>query len=228
VLLSSVAECRRPTHRDERRLLLADPASSRVPTAALDAWVLETVAEAVAYAATLLRDRTAAEDVVQDCYCRLLQHADVYDLPRDGRKLLFRSITNACSNVRRRTRPALRLGATGARDDGPYRLELVDGSAFPAEEIAMGAELERAIGEGLAQIKRPQRAALELRSLGHSVEDVADLLGVSASHVRVMVHRARGALARHLAPFLDVPQPAMRGDRIAEPSRSKPTEEPPR
>ena len=42
----------------------------------LDAWVLATAAEAVAYAASLLRDRAAAEDVVQDCYCRLIEKAD--------------------------------------------------------------------------------------------------------------------------------------------------------
>ena len=49
----------------------------------LDAWVLSTAPDAVAYAVSLLRDRAAAEDVVQDCYCRLLQKADVYDLPRE-------------------------------------------------------------------------------------------------------------------------------------------------
>ena len=61
-----------------------------------DAWVLSTLPRAVAYAAGLLHDRASAEDVVHDCYCRLLRRADVYDLPRDGTRLLFRAITNAC------------------------------------------------------------------------------------------------------------------------------------
>src|SRR5437868_12477508 len=84
--------------------------------AELDAWVLSTAPDAVAYAASLLRDRGAAEDVVQDCYCRLLQKADVYDLPRDGRKLLFESVTNACINRATRARHVLSLDATGDGD----------------------------------------------------------------------------------------------------------------
>jgi RNA polymerase sigma-70 factor (ECF subfamily) len=173
----------------------------------------------VAYASTLVRDRATAEDVVQDCYCRLLGHADVYDLPRDGRKLLFRSITNACSNVRRRARPAARLDATGDGEGRASHLELVDGSAFLPVEIAIGAELERAIGEGLARLKLSQRAALELRSLGYSLEDVADMLGVSASNARVLVHRGRATLAEYLAPFLDVQDPARRRQTTEEPRR---------
>jgi RNA polymerase sigma factor (sigma-70 family) len=205
--------------RFERRHLLAARASSHAKTAELEAWVLATAAEAVAYASTLLRNREAAEDIVQDCYCRLLGHADVYDLPRDGRKLLFRSITNACRNVRRRARPATRLDATDDGEDRGPRLELVDDSAFPPVEIAIGAELERAIGEGLARLKLSQRAALELRSLGYSLEEVAEMLGVSANNARVLVHRGRVALAEYLTPFLDVQEPAMRRQPTEEPRR---------
>src|SRR3954471_1001165 len=63
---------------------------------AADAWVLSTLPRALAFATGLVRDRATAEDVVHDCYCRLLRKADAYDLPRDGAKLLFRAITNAC------------------------------------------------------------------------------------------------------------------------------------
>ena len=75
----------------------------------LDRWILSTAPRAVAYAASLVGDRTRAEDVVQDCYFRLLQKADEYDLPRDGDKLLFRSITNACINLAQRERRVLSL-----------------------------------------------------------------------------------------------------------------------
>lgn len=167
--------------------------------AELDAWVLATAAEAVAYAASLLNDRAAAEDVVQDCYCRLLQKADVYDLCNDGRKLLFRSITNACINVNTRTRPLLRLTAP---DDGPDAA-LPDRSAVPPESLAMHRELEQAVAAGLALLPPAQRAALELKSLGHSLQDIADALEVSPSNAGVMVHRARQAMARHLAPFVE-------------------------
>src|SRR3954469_13181264 len=72
--------------------LSGEPArSDRV--AAREAWVLATLPRAVAYAASLLRDRALAEDVVHDCYVRLLRKSETYDLPRDGTRILFRAIT---------------------------------------------------------------------------------------------------------------------------------------
>ncbi len=167
------------------------------------AWVLATAGRAVAYARSLLRDPHDAEDVVQDCYCRLLAKADVYDLPRDGAKLLMRSVTNACINRRVRRRPVFRLvrpvadGGDEVPDDPP------DAAARPADEHAAGRELSVAVAAGLRRLPVQQRAALELKSLGHSQQEIADALGVSVTNAGVLVHRARVALASHLAPFLD-------------------------
>lgn len=157
----------------------------------LDAWVLATAPDAVAYAVSLLRDRPSAEDIVQDCYCRLLEKADLYDLPRDGRKLLFRSITNACINVRERTRPMLRLTVEEDR------------TALAPDRVAMSRELEEAVAEGLAKLPLTYRAAMELKSLGHSLQEIADALDVTVSNAGVLIHRARQKLAEHLAPFVE-------------------------
>jgi RNA polymerase sigma-70 factor (ECF subfamily) len=161
--------------------------------------VLATAPEAVAYAFSLLRDRAAAEDVVQDCYYRLIRRAAVYDLPRDGRKLLFASITRACINHATRARPLLSLDAGG---DGLHET-LADRSAAPPEQALRLEELQRAIAEGLALLPVSQRAALEMKNLGHSVRDIAGALGVGANYVGVLIHRARRALADHLAPYLE-------------------------
>jgi RNA polymerase sigma-70 factor (ECF subfamily) len=178
--------------------------SGKEPRAAseLDAWILATAGEAVAYATSLLRDRNAAEDVVQDCYCRLLARADVYDLPRDGRKLLFESVTNACINRTTRARFVLSLDASGA-DGRALHGSVADRAAAPAEQVAMHRELEQAVGEALGLLPLPQRAALEMKSLGHSLQDIALALEITVNYAGVLVHRARQALARHLAPYLE-------------------------
>jgi RNA polymerase sigma factor (sigma-70 family) len=173
-----------------------DPAS-----AGLDAWVLATAADAVAYAASLLRDRAAAEDVVQDCYCRLLKKADVYDLPRDGRKLLFASVTNECFNRNTRTRPVVSLDS-GENGQGLHAV-LADRAAATPEREVLRQELEQAIAEALGRLPLPQRAALEMKSLGHCLEDIGEALGIRAGHAGVLVHRARQAMAKHLAPYLE-------------------------
>ncbi|MBA4067800.1 MAG: hypothetical protein C0501_29700 [Isosphaera sp.] len=171
------------------------------PTADLDAWVLATAPRAVAYARSLLRDPHAAEDVVQDCYCRLIARADVYDLPRDGLRLLLRAVTNACINARTRRRPVLRLvrpddGDGEPGDDPP------DPSAVPPELNVIGRELRDAVAAGLATLPPQQRAALQLKSLGHTQQEIAAALGVTPGNAGVLVYRARQTLAAYLAPFL--------------------------
>jgi RNA polymerase sigma-70 factor (ECF subfamily) len=160
---------------------------------AVDAWVRATLARAVAYARSLVRDLPTAEDVVHDCYYRLLSKADQYDLPRDGTRLLFRSITNAAINRTTREKSWLPLGP----GDGEF--EAADGKAPEPLAILLDRELGAAVEEGLAKLGVPQRAALEMRSLGFSLQDVADALGTTPGNAGVIVHRARQALARHLS-----------------------------
>jgi RNA polymerase sigma-70 factor (ECF subfamily) len=170
------------------------------PSAELDVWVRATLPGAVAYARSLLRDWTAAEDVVHDCMCRLLKRADVYDLPRDGTKLLYRAITNACINDTQRARPIGRLddGESGER----IAARLPDPRAGDPTEEAMASELDAAIQRGLCRLSVMQRAAIELKALGHSLEDIADTLGLSSTNAGVLLHRARKALAVELAVYL--------------------------
>jgi RNA polymerase sigma-70 factor (ECF subfamily) len=166
----------------------------------LDAWVRAAAPRAVAYARSLLRDTHTAEDVVQDCFGRLLAKADVYDLPGDGTKLLFKAVTNACINARTRRRKIFRLlwGHDEHRVDDPP-----DERTEPPDGAMVHAELSAAVASGLALLPVPQRAALELKSLGHSQQEIAEALGVSPTNAGVLVHRARKALTESLAPFLD-------------------------
>src|SRR5687768_2448776 len=94
----------------------------------LDAWVAETCERALGYAVTLTRNHEDAEDIVHDCYSRLLARVDQYDLVRDGTKLLFRSITNACINLAQRRRPESSLSQL-EHDSGRDRYALTDGRA---------------------------------------------------------------------------------------------------
>src|SRR5690606_27728205 len=94
----------------------------------LDAWIVATIQRALAYAISLLGNRADAEDVVHDCYGRLLARAEIYDLPRDGTKLLFKAITHACINhTQRRRRPV--DWQTAEQGSGGDALEFADPSA---------------------------------------------------------------------------------------------------
>jgi len=169
-----------------------------------DGWILATLPRALAFATGLLSDPDAAEDVVHDCYCRLLQKAGVYDLQSDGAKLLFRSITNACIDRSRRRSP-MSLSATEgmADEDGQIgrSIDVADPRAAEPWQQADHADLQRAVSAGLAKLPVAQRAALELKSLGHSLQEIAESIGVTPTNAGVLIHRARQALARHIREF---------------------------
>jgi RNA polymerase sigma factor (sigma-70 family) len=171
-----------------------------------DGWVLATLPRALAFATGLLADPDAAEDVVHDCYCRLLQKADVYDLRNDGAKLLFRSITNACID-RSRRRSAISLSASEGMTDNDGEagrtMDVADPRAAEPWQQIEHADLQRAVSAGLAKLPVAQRAALELKALGHSLQEIAEAVGVTATNAGVLVHRGRAALARHIQEFID-------------------------
>lgn len=178
------------------------PVGGSGPSNALELWVRETAPRAIAYARSLLRNSLDAEDLVQDCYCRLLAKADVYDLPRDGMKLLLTAITNATINLRTRRKPLFRLVRESA--DGTEHLDDPADHQSPApDQMAMHSELSTAVAEGLARLPPSQRAAVELKSLGYSQQEIADILQVSPTNAGVLIHRGRLALAKYLTPFLN-------------------------
>ena len=69
-------------------------------------------------------------------------------------------------------------------------------------EFAVGNELQSAIAEGLKLLPTQQRAAVELKSLGYSQAEIAEMLGTTATNAGVLVHRARQMLAQYLEPYL--------------------------
>ncbi len=169
-----------------------------------EAWILATLPRTLAYAQSLLRDRALAEDVIHDCYLRLLAKTETYDLPRDGTKLLYKAITNACVDKNYRDRRMISLEAE-ALDASPTTLPLADSRACNPLEAAAHHELQDAVAAELDRLTPAQRGALELKSLGYSLDEIADALGTSSSNAGVLVHRARRLLAERLARFLEEP-----------------------
>jgi len=168
----------------------------------LNTWVSEVVPQVLGYACTLVRTRQVAEDLVQDCCCRLLAKADVYNLPRDGTKLLYRSVTNACINWTQRQSPEVSLDQL-QNSVSSGRRALSDSASSGPVQMAMQHELEQAIEAAMNAIPVDQRAAIELRSLGHSLVEVAEMLETSHGNARVLLHRARRALADRLKSYLE-------------------------
>lgn len=159
----------------------------------LGAWVLAVTPRATAYARSLARDAAAADDLVQECLFRLLRKAADYDLERDGVKLLFKAISNLSINQKSRERAVASLDTTADADDAAH--PVVDRVTLRPDLAAEGRELGATVRAALQTLPEMQRAAVELRALGMSKDEIADVLGVSATNAGVLVHRGRKALA---------------------------------
>ena len=164
------------------------------------AWLVECLPRAVAYARSLVRDGNEADDLVQECVYRLLKRAGDYDFPRDGSRLLFRAITNECINRTTRGRDVVSL-ETLDEEGRPLEGTLADPRAEQPLDIVLTDELRHVLDQALTQLPVAQRAALELKSLGHSLEEIAEALSITANHAGVLVHRARRAVRERVARY---------------------------
>jgi RNA polymerase sigma factor (sigma-70 family) len=171
--------------------------------ARLGEWVRSVAPRAVAFARSLLRDPTRADDVVQEAFYRLLRKANEYDLERDGVKLLFKTITNLCINATQRDKELVSLSAP----DEDRSTDVPDRAAVAPDEIAAGRELQSAVADALQKLPALQRAAVELRALGMSKEEIAEALGITPTNAGVLVFRGRKALAAELG-LKDSPESA--------------------
>ncbi|HEX2298615.1 MAG TPA: RNA polymerase sigma factor [Pseudonocardiaceae bacterium] len=127
-----------------------------------------------------------AEDVVQEVFLtawrRLPEIRDDAALPG----WLYRTTTNRCLNLLRRSRPTAELDETTP-------------TQAPAEDPQRAAEASqqvRALTAALARLSPKQRAAWLLREVhGRSYEEIADALATTPHAVRGRLARARVQLA---------------------------------
>jgi RNA polymerase sigma-70 factor (ECF subfamily) len=142
-----------------------------------------------AYLARLTGDRQAADDLLQECYYRLLRANVTLTSESHRRHYLFRIATNLVNDGhrRRKTHPAELSG------------DVVDLAANPYDEAASTARrLE--VGQALDRLKPKERAMLWLAyAQGASHEEIAGVVGVRRGSVKVLLSRARRKLAEVLS-----------------------------
>ena len=173
----------------------ANPAKDDSRSGESQDWLDAALPRALAFAQTLVRDLSTAEDLVHDCVFRLWQKRDYYDLANDGLRLLLKSITNAAiDRARRRHLLVTNDGATF----GDYPTV-----SPPVFQKILVEEMESKLEDALGKLSVNQRAALQLSSLGYSLREIAESLGVSESNAGVLIHRARHKMAELLQPYLE-------------------------
>jgi RNA polymerase sigma-70 factor (ECF subfamily) len=162
---------------------VADPEFARIALPHLDA--------AYALARWLVRDRAAAEDVVQDAMLRALTYFASFR-GGDARSGLLRMARNAAYDRLAK----LRDGREDPLDPAGAHAELADPGADPETEFAAGEEAAR-LHAALAALPAELRECLVLRELEEmSYRDIARVVGVPVGTVMSRLFRARQMLIR--------------------------------
>lgn len=129
----------------------------------------------------------AAEDVVQDCFLRLVRHPGRYDESRGSlRQYLYGMVRNL---IRQRWQAEGRLSALDEEAETPV-------------DTALQAEVADAVHMAIRALPVLQREAIVLFEFeGLALEEVAAVAGCDAGAIKSRLYRARERLRRALAPY---------------------------
>lgn len=137
------------------------------------------------YARALLRDRDAADDLVQDCLERALQRLDNWRTGDDPRRWLFTIMHHLFIDQTRKTRRRAEVVVLGIDSN-----EALSTPAVQAETVA-----SREILNALQAIGADRRAAILMVAVeGFSYAEAAQILGIPAGTLMSRIARGREEL----------------------------------
>ena len=161
--------------------------ASATPSEAFEALYRRSFPRVYGYVATLLRDRTAAEEVTAQAFERAYRKRRSFRASRGTEEAwLFGIARNAAlDELRRRKRRAV------------LETEPQDVHATGADELADDALRREAVRAALERLAPREREVVALRFAGGlSHEEIGRVLGISASNAGTRLHRTLEKLRR--------------------------------
>ena len=168
--------------------------------------VRDNIAWMLALAERMLRDRSLAEDAVQEAFISALRGLSRFEGRSSIKTWLHRITVNASLTKLRQLK---RLGEKSIDEYLPEfdrqdcRIEAPWSYLASVQEILENAELQARVNAGIDELPDSYRIVLQLRDIeGYATSEVAALLEISEANVKVRLHRARAALKKLLEPIL--------------------------
>lgn len=151
----------------------------------------------------MMRDPQDAEDVLQETFISVFRHLNDFQGDASFSTWLYRIATNAAlMKLRARKPPALSLDEPiESNGDELMPREIVDWNITP-EEAVLNDEVRAQMDAAVAALPESLRAVFVLRDIeGLSVQETADVLGISVPNVKTRLHRARLMLRESLSVY---------------------------
>ncbi len=159
-------------------------------------WLFDTFADGVyTLAYRIIRDRHLAEDVVQETFIKVIRSLASYRGDGPIAAWIYRiGYRQAIAVTRRRREEPLDPIDVAAEIDRP---------TGTVEEQVLAGELAARLDEAIGSLSEPVRAAFVLRDVeGLSTGEVAAVLEISESAVKMRLARSREAMRSHLKEYL--------------------------
>jgi RNA polymerase sigma-70 factor (ECF subfamily) len=150
-------------------------------------------------------DRARAEDLVQETFLRLIEHATSFAGQARLRTWMFRIARNQCIDESRRQvhrrHPSLDA-PSGADGDGPNLHERIGSRDHGSERDAVSKQLGATMAQAIDALPHEQREVFLLRQLQNlSFKEIGEITGVPEntvkSRMRYALERLQGALAEY-------------------------------
>lgn len=208
---------RDPLAEDHEQELVA--ALKEGDEAAFAALVDRYHASLVRLARMYVRDRSVAEEVAQETWLAVLNGIDRFEGRSSLKTWLFRILTNRAKTRGEREARSVPFSSIGDADEPAVDPDRFQGSGdehpggwkqFPTpwegdpEERLLAGEARALILDTIEGLPPNQRAVITLRDIeGFDPDDVCNVLDVSDTNQRVLLHRARSKVRRALEEYLE-------------------------
>lgn len=172
----------------------------------------------VRLARSFVRNPATAEEIAQETWLQVLKGLEKFEgrstlktwifsilanrartrAVRDGRTLLFSDMSGEVGDGEPAVDPS-RFNAAGYWDQPPRPWD-----DLTPERLAASGQIRDRLASALEALPETQRAVVVLRDVeGCSSEEACNILGVSETNQRVLLHRGRSHLRRLLEPLME-------------------------
>jgi RNA polymerase sigma-70 factor (ECF subfamily) len=176
-------------------------------------------ASLVRLARMYVRDQATAEEVAQETWLAVLNGIDRFEGRSSLKTWIFRILMNRARTRGQRDARIVPFSSIGDADEpavDPDRFQGADGqhpggwSRFPApwegdpEERLLAGEARQLILDTIEGLPPNQRAVITLRDIeGFTPQEIRNVLDVSDTNQRVLLHRARSKVRAALEKYLE-------------------------
>ena len=169
-----------------------------------------------------VRTQAVAEDVVQEAWLGVLKGLDRFEERSSLKTWIFRIVSNVAKTRGEREGRSVPFSSLGGDDDQDGQTVDPD-RFFPPGNASAGAwaapphpwedvpedrllsrETEQAVAAAIETLPNSQRTVITLRDVdGWSSDEVCNVLGITETNQRVLLHRARAKVRAALERYLD-------------------------